>query len=58
MDGAQVLEVVLLGQDEHHSVVTVPPAGMNLDTKLDFWVSVSISLHSVPCDIHKELISH
>lgn len=33
MDGAQVLEVVLLGQDEHHSVVTVPPARVNLSEK-------------------------
>ena len=31
MDGAQVLEVVLLCQDEHHSIVTVSAAWMNLD---------------------------
>ena len=47
MDGAQVLEVVLLGQDEHHSIVTVPPARVNLDMMLDLWVSVSTSLHGI-----------
>ena len=31
MDGAQVLEVVLLGQDEDDGVVAVPPARVNLD---------------------------
>ena len=31
MDGAQVLEVVLLCQDEHHCIVTVSTAWMNLD---------------------------
>lgn len=30
MDGSQVLEVVLLGQNEHHGVVTVAPARMDL----------------------------
>ena len=33
MDGAQVLEVVLLCQDEHHSIVTVSAAWMNLDVR-------------------------
>ena len=31
VDGAQVLQVVLLGQDEHHGVVAVPPAGVHLE---------------------------
>ena len=30
VDGAQVLQVVLLGQDEHHRVVAVPAAGVHL----------------------------
>ena len=33
MDGAQVLEVVLLGQDEDDGVVAVPPARVNLGVR-------------------------
>lgn len=30
VDGPEVLEALLLGQDEHHSVVPVSPAGVHL----------------------------
>ena len=33
MDGAQVLEALLLRQDEHHRVVTVPAARVNLQKR-------------------------
>ena len=33
MDGAQVLEVVLLGQDEDDGVVAIPPARVNLGVR-------------------------
>lgn len=35
VDGAQVLEVVLLGQDEDDGVVAVPAARVDLPTKMD-----------------------
>ena len=41
MDGAQVLEVVLLGQDEDDGVVAIPPARVNLDTSEEKWVYIS-----------------
>ena len=38
MDGPEVLQVVLLGKDEHNGVVTVPTAWVNLKTK-SHWFS-------------------
>ena len=31
MDGSQILQVVFLGEDEDHGVVSVTATGMNLD---------------------------
>ena len=45
VDGPEVLQVVLLGKDEHNGVVTVPTAWVNLKTKTH-WFSSLKGLHS------------
>ena len=48
VDGPEVLQVVLLGKDEHYSVVTVPTAWVNLKNTGHLDVGLALKdLHSM-----------